>query len=119
MKIETWKKRRGGIVVQAVLLTEDNATEVAGWCRGLLVEEKGREDPTDLWPGINVPTPNGHKRASLGMYVIKSGTKFFVATMNAFEQTYETLEIKQPVETPNKTRERLGFGDPYDGIGRI
>jgi hypothetical protein len=117
--METWVRKETGIEVEAIRLNEDNAAEVAAWCRGELIEEIDAEHPEEKQPGINVPTPTGNQRASLHMYVIKFGKHFFVSVPRVFELSYQPL-LRQspPPESIGDTRKRLGFADPFDR-GRV
>lgn len=51
------------------LFTEENAVEMAQWCRGKLVEEIDPVDPEIKQPAINVKTKNGIERAHVGDYI--------------------------------------------------
>lgn len=115
--MEEWvKKDNETIVVEAVRLNEDNAAEVAAWCAGVLIEEIDPQDSLQKQPGINVPTPAGFKRASLGMYVINYGAQFFVETVRRFELLYTPRgRYSPPPESSGDTRHRLGFRDPFGG----
>lgn len=118
--MEVWRKQDNpNITVEAIRLNEDNAAEVAAWSRGELVEEIDPEHPQETQPGINIPTPKGNKRASLGMYVVKFGNHFFVSYVRQFESVYQPLERPlPPPESAGDTRKALGFADPFD-MGRL
>lgn len=115
-QIEIWRKKDNhNIEVDAVRLTEDNAADVAHWCRGDLIEEIDPEHPEEMQPGINLWTPNGEKRASLHMYVVHYGSQFFVSHNRQFESVYEPVNREAtPLESSGDTRKRLGFADPFD-----
>jgi hypothetical protein len=55
-------KRHG----EGFILTEENATEVAEWCDGKLVEEIDPVDPEKKQPAINVQTIDGIQRMHIG-----------------------------------------------------
>lgn len=114
--MEDWRKRDNpGIIVQAIRLNEDNAAAAAAWCGAELVEEIDPEHPDENQPGLNLTTPTGTKRASLGMYVVKFGRAFFVAHNRQFELVYEPVNRPAPPpESPADSRRALGFGDPFD-----
>lgn len=113
--IESWRKKDSpSIVVEAVRLTEDNVENIAKWCGGELVEEIDPEHPDETQLGINFQTPNGMKRASLHMYVVKFERSFFVSHNRKFETVYEPVNREAPpLESAGDTRKRLGFADPF------
>lgn len=57
---------------EARVLTIKNASHLAEWCRGKLVNEQDALTPHINQPGINVPTSNGVERASLGDSIIRN-----------------------------------------------
>lgn len=118
-QIELWIKKHNGVLVKAVRLNEDNAEVVRQWCGGDLVEEIDPEHPDERQPGINVPTPLGHQRASLHMYVIQYGAgKFTVSHARPFEMVYQPLEREEDaLESAGDARRQRGFSDPFD-LGR-
>lgn len=113
---EMWRKKDNDIViVEAVRLTEDNIEAMAAWCRSDLVDEIDPEDPLETQKGINVYTIDGTKRASLGMYLVKWGSHFYVAHNRQFETVYEpVLRPSPPLESAGDARKALGFADPFD-----
>lgn len=115
--METWeKKSSSAITVEAVRLNEDNAVAVAAWCGAEVIEEIDPQDPLLKQPGLNVPTPAGMKRASLGTYVIRYGGNNFVESVRKFEELYTPRDRKSPPpESAGDTRHRLGFSDPWGG----
>lgn len=118
--MEQWlKKDDNSISVEAVRLNEDNVAEVAQWCRAGMVEETDLEHPDEMQMGLNVVTPSGVQRASLGMYVAKFGRNFFVSNVRPFELLYEPANRPSPPpESTADARRRLGFADPFD-MGRF
>jgi len=87
---------------------EEKVKEIARWCGGLYVVEK---DGDKVFPGINVPTLGGTKRASVSNYVVKNGKHFHVAYAPMFEETYMASELPQrPVDNMNRN---TGFGVPH------
>lgn len=76
--------------VEAVQLTAENATRIATWCGGQLVEEIDPQDETLKAQGMNVPTLEGVKRAHRGDYIIKNGKgEFYVRSAQYFESRFE------------------------------
>ena len=115
-QIELWQKKDDNTIqVEAVRLTEDNAAEIADWCNGSLIEEIDPEHPDETQPGINFNTPQGMKRASLHMYVVRFGNQFFTTSNRRFEEVYEPVNRPStPLESAGDTRKHLGFADPFD-----
>jgi len=67
------------VTVEAVLLTVDNAREVATWCRGSFFGHT-----------LEVATRSGMKHAVLGMYVIRNRIgEFSVMDVTAFKAKYK------------------------------
>lgn len=116
-QIELWRKKDNhNIEVEAVRLNEDNAAMVAQWSGAEMVEEIDPEHPEEKQPGLNIPTPNGTKRASLHMYVVRYGRSHFVSNNRHFEMVYEPVNRPAtPLESAGDTRKRLGFADPFGG----
>lgn len=115
-QIETWQKRDAShVTVEAVRLTEANVDVVAEWSRSEKIEEIDPEDPLENQFGLNVPTPHGPKRASLGMYVLKLGKQFYVSHNRPFETVYEPASRPAPpLESAGDSRKARGWADPFD-----
>jgi len=79
------------IEIEAALLTEDNASEVSNWAGGAQVVEESNALTHAKQEGLNVMTPSGKKRASVGMYVIKFEDNFYVSQPGAFAASYLPL----------------------------
>lgn len=102
--METWQKRDNpNVIVEAVLVNEDNVVATAQWCGGELVEEKDPFHTQEMQWGINVSTPQDMQRASLGMYVIKFGSHFFVKHNRPFELAYKPTD--RPALAPQSPAE--------------
>lgn len=81
------------VIIEANLLTKENAEAIAVWCGGRLVEEANAENPLDKYVGINVPTLNGPARASEGDYVVKGELgDFWPCKPNQFASKYEKVD---------------------------
>lgn len=114
-QIEQWVKKQGGVMVEAVRLNEDNVEAVAAWSKGDLVEEIDPEHPDEMQYGINLMTPDGMKRASLHMYVVRYGNQFFAAHNRRFEEMYMPVGREEtPLESAGDARRQRGFADPFD-----
>jgi hypothetical protein len=88
---KSYRKKGQGFLVEAAYLTEDNASEISNWAGGAQVVEEQIAHSDEKLEGLNVKTPEGTKRASVGMYVIKYGDDFYVSKAGAFEQNYEPV----------------------------
>ena len=120
--METWHKRDNpAVIVEAVRLNEDNIDAVLAWCPAAeRVEEIDPEHTEEMQPALNVRIATGGiKRASLGMYVIKGGSNFFVQHNRPFEVAYmPTDRPAPPLESAGDARKARGFADPFD-LGRM
>ena len=114
-QIELWRKKENhNVEVEAVRLTEDNAEQMAAWCKGTIIEEIDPEHPEEMQPGINFQTPQGMRRASLHDYLIRFGNQFFTTSNRRFEEVYEPVNRPAtPLGSAGDTRKRLGFADPF------
>ena len=81
---------------RAAQVTEENAAEVARWCKGLLVEEIDAVDPSKKYPAINVKTRDGEMmRAGVGDWVVETQIlppQFLVETNHEFVLLCEEAE---------------------------
>ena len=79
--------------IQAMEVSPQLVKVISVWCGGLEVEEIHPFDNQTRYPAINVPTPEGVKRASIGDHVIKRSDKTFdVVKPNEFQHTYQNWE---------------------------
>lgn len=83
--------RKKPVVVEARLLAEDVAPEIALWCGGRLVEDFTPFTKHVL--GLDIPTLEGVMRADVGDWVIR-GVKgeFYPCKPDVFAATYEEIE---------------------------
>lgn len=86
-----YMKKSNGLLVEAALLDEENASEISNWAGGAQVVEEENALTHERVEGLNIKTPDGNRRASVGMYVVKFNDQFFVAMPGQFEQTYELV----------------------------
>lgn len=114
--MEDWcRKDDANLVLQAVRLTEVNVENVAIWCKGDLIEEIDPEHPEETQFGINLETLFGRSRASLGMYVVKYGSKFYAQHNRVFENQYTPVDREAPpLESAGDSRKARGWADPFD-----
>jgi hypothetical protein len=83
-----------GNAVVAEMLTVDRATPISMWANAMAVEEIDPTDSTLRFPGLNVQTKDGVKRASLGDYVVKhSDGSFDVVKPMRFRQCFMSMEL--------------------------
>lgn len=67
---------------EARTLSQENASFLAAWCGGKLVNEQDAISPHINTPGINVPTANGVERASMGDTIIRKSDGTFEVFKN-------------------------------------
>lgn len=67
---------------EARIVTKENASALATWCRGKLVNEQDALLPHINTPGINVPVGDGVERASLGDTIIRKNDGTFQVFKN-------------------------------------
>lgn len=117
MDVEIWRKKdsEAAVLVRAIRVNEENVEDVAKWSSSDVIQESDPEHPEEMQKGLNVLTPAGIKRASLGMYVIKFGKHFFVDYPRPFEEKYEPATRPAPhPESAGDSRKARGFADPFD-----
>jgi hypothetical protein len=88
--MQRYMNKSNGIFVEAVQLTQDNVDAVANWTQSQVVEERDMLHDT-IFEGLNVKTPEGKKRCSQGMYVVKVNGNFYVTGAVAFDMQYESI----------------------------
>lgn len=91
MQPQYYRHKQTGVVVAALQLTEQTAGEIANWTQSQLVEERDSISHEES-PGVNVKTPAGIKRASVGDFVVKYSGAFFVGRPGLFESDYERVK---------------------------
>jgi hypothetical protein len=85
-------KDLGAEEVEAAVLTKENARDLAVMCHGLEVEEQNPFSPDEIYVGINVPTPDGKKRASEGDILVRNYKgEFRVLRPHTFHARYEEI----------------------------
>lgn len=93
--LEMWYRRRdknNTHDVKAVQLGQDNAEQVAAWCKGRVVEEIDALDPSQRYVGVNLVGAFGYQRASQGDYVIQDLLgDFHVQRAANFESMWERV----------------------------
>ena len=88
--MQKYQKKGTLIVVEAIKLSVDNVGEIANWAQAQMVVERDAlsHEASDA---LNVKTPDGFQRCSLGMYVIRYSGLFFVGHPSQFESFYEPV----------------------------
>lgn len=64
------------------ILTIENASHLAEWCGGMLVNEQDAISPHINTPGINVPVKDGVDRASVGDTITRKNDGTFEVFKN-------------------------------------
>ena len=81
--------------IEAILLTEDNMSDVAKWCEGEVQYVSGRDGRTNfIKVKVLRPLNERQTRAFVGDWVLKAGSGFRVYTQKAFENCFETKAAK-------------------------
>lgn len=86
-----YQHKTKGLYVEAALLTDDNASEISNWAGGAQVVEETDAFTHARQEGLNIKTPDGNRRASVGMYVVKFEDQFFVAKPGTFAANYNPV----------------------------
>lgn len=63
--------------VTARQVTQDSITVISVWCHAPVVSEQDALTPEVTFQALNVPTPDGPKRASQGDYVVRYPEGYF------------------------------------------
>lgn len=88
--MKNYTQKHSDLVVEAAQIGEEDINILASWARAQVVEEKDAITH-EVFEALNVRTPEGTKRASHGMYVVKVGGHFFVAQPGEFEANFDPL----------------------------
>lgn len=88
--MDRWILTSKGVIVEAVQLTAENVDAIAEWTGGRVVEETDAIS-NRMYDSLNIPTPHGYKRLSLGMYVVKFNGMFYLAKRGVFELQYKRM----------------------------
>ena len=84
-----------GDPIDAVIVTADNAKDVAKWCGGLAIEDRDALTRDGKMFGVNVPTLFGVERASEGYYVAKDAAgRFSVHLPREFDEQYKKIGVR-------------------------
>lgn len=82
------------VSVEAVLLTKENATEVADWCGGHVVDETDLSG--DPYVAIFYPTMDGNKRVGEGQYIARSAGGNYLTYSKGFFDAMFNVAPKPP-----------------------
>lgn len=95
MKIDTQTYTRKPFSVEAIQITKANMVHVAAWCKGTLIEDRGK-------PFIEVevhnPLNERQKKGYIGDWVLQSTSGFKVYTQKSFDKTFDVNEPEKPTE---------------------
>ena len=93
--------RKKPVVIEAMILTRENVSEVAAWCGGRVIEKGKASDPRDVYAALDIPTLEGAMRAETtdvtgrfphGDVVIRGVQgEFYPCKPDIFEATYEPV----------------------------
>lgn len=108
------RKSLPGVIVEAVMMTEENVDELANWAQAQVVQE-GRVGDV-MKEGLNIRTPNGRERLHIGMYLVKHAGRFYTAPATDFERQY-VVHVKPSNPTP--IHKDIRIDNPWEGIPRI
>lgn len=115
--MDKYTNKKGTLTVEAAQVTEDNASEISNWANGAqIIEEKDAITGVPV-EGLNIKTPNGMMRASLGAFVIKYGSVFTVVSAQKFLSVYSP--VVGTTETAEIIEKRPVVKDPWEGMTRM
>lgn len=91
MTIQTTKYVRMPFYVDAVLVTEENMTEVAKWCGGSIQQTDLRNQGLEKYIYVHVHTPMNErqKMAFVGTWVLSTEKGYKVYTETAFGRMFQ------------------------------
>lgn len=89
---ELYRTKEDYHVVEANQLTSENALVLSAWCEGVLVKEHDALQHDITFSAINVPTPEGMKRAQEGNWIVRTiQGHFYSVTQFEFDLIYEAV----------------------------
>lgn len=89
--MQKYRNRETGSIILASQLTDENVRDISEWAPCFVVVE--RDAITDEeQSALNIKTPDGNRRASLGAYIIQHNEDFYVGDPEVFAEKYEPLE---------------------------
>jgi hypothetical protein len=120
--MDLFKNKTGSLVVEAVQVGEDNASEISNWANGAQIIEEKHPLTGQGIEGLNIKTASGMKRASFGDWVIKYGSLFTVAPADQFMSKYTPVvsEVAEVMSNPEPTPiAKAMSSDPFEGMTRF
>ena len=99
--------RKKPVEIQAVLLSEDNAADVAAWCGGEIKSMKNLQNP---WKkrgpvGVDINTLEGTMLAEFGDYVIRGiQGEFYPCKPDIFLASYDEINAPAAADQPEEDR---------------
>lgn len=111
---ERWNRKPSSVIV--ALVTEENMTQVAGWCGGEVRIPAGDQKKYIKIEGAP-GTKERHCRAYAGDRVLQMGTSFKVWPDHSFRRSYEesSLTVSEPVEISETVGTPI-FDEVYEAI---
>lgn len=89
--VKRYRRKGSAVEIEAAQLLEDNASEISNWAGGAQVVEETLAHSDEKLEGLNVKTPEGTKRASFRMFVVKFNDQFYVVQPGVFSDNYEEI----------------------------
>ncbi|ASR80130.1 hypothetical protein PQB77_gp71 [Arthrobacter phage Correa] len=79
--------------VTAIQLTEENLWLVAAWTNSRIVRLGTKQDPIDVYEGLDLKTAAGMKRVNFGDYIMydTQQEKFYRISKEVFESTFDEV----------------------------
>ena len=98
--------RKRPVEIEARQVTRENASDIAAWCGGRVIQTAKPGDPDDIYVALEIPTLEGIMRAETthpstwdgarytgGDWIIRGVQgEFYPCKPDIFEQTYEAVE---------------------------
>ncbi len=79
------------VIVEAAQLTMDNASEISNWANGAQIVEETDALTHAVQEGLNIKTPQGTKRLSVGMFLVLYQDQFYLSQPGQFQANYNPL----------------------------
>jgi hypothetical protein len=116
MNVATYRNLRTKGLVKAVQIHQLNQVQVATWCDGMAIGSPPAMSP-DADGAVQVPTPDGCRRANDGEYVVQnSAGEFWHYAPGAFLETHELVEERAPdVFDSERNEKQHGRHQHYGG----
>lgn len=124
MEIDKYQRKNSSLVVEAVMLTEDNMSEVSNWAHGAQIIEEKDALTNDTTEALNLKTPYGKIRVYSGEMILKAADRFYSFSRRGFLKKYELI-TNEPLTPVNENVKNYAEGkidkevlDPFSNIRR-